>query len=502
MLRVHKLPEPWRHGTQICEQYKENIITIKTSKYFDIMENDPDPRYKWRAMLVVSIGTFMATLDASIVNLALPILRNYFNTDIATIEWVMLSYLLTVTTLLLTLGRLSDMYGRKSMFLAGLLIFTLGSGLCSLSASAGQLIVFRVVQGLGAAMLMANSLAIITAVFPHNERGKALGLIGTVVSIGYITGPVLGGFLIGRIGWQSIFYLNIPVGLLGTVYAWKTLKPDELRLSQKFDIKGAILMFLSIISLVLAITRGQALGWGSPAIIGLSLLFAIFLVWFVMVEKRADQPMVELSLFRNRPFSASNASGFLSFIALFAVILLMPFYMEGILGYSPEHMGMAFVAISLVMALVAPVSGWISDRTNSFILSSLGLAISCLALFLLGNLDQDATFFDIVVRMGIIGLGMGLFQSPNNSIVMGSVPKDRLGIAGGMLAMVRNLGMVTGIAISGAVYTSILHSNQAAGLVYEAAFLGGFHDAFMVAAIICSIGVITSLMRGKNGKVT
>ena len=466
------------------------------------MENDPESRYKWRAMLVVSIGIFMSTLDASILNIALPTLTSYFNTDIATIEWVILSYLLTITTLLLTLGRLSDMYGRKPMFMAGLLTFTLGSGLCSLSATAGQLIAFRVVQGLGAAMLMANSPAIITAVFPHTERGKALGLVGTVVSIGYITGPVLGGFLIGWMGWQSIFYLNIPVGLLGTVYALKTLKSDQLHDGQKFDIRGAFLMFMSLISLVLVITKGQVLGWDSPAIIGLSLLFAVFLVGFVMVEKRADQPMVELSLFRNRPFSASNASGFLSFTAMFAVIILMPFYMDEILGYSPEHMGMVFVAIPLVMALVAPVSGWISDRTNSFLLSSLGMAVSCLALFLLGNLDQDATFFDIVTRMGMIGLGMGLFQSPNNSIVMGSVPKNRLGIAGGMLGMVRNLGMVTGIAISGAVFTSGLHSNQAAGLVYEAAFLGGFHDAFMVAAVICSVGVITSLMRGKSGKET
>jgi len=394
------------------------------------------------------------------------------------------------------------MYGRKPMFLAGMLIFTFGSGLCSLSASAGQLIAFRVVQGLGAAMLMANSPAIITDVFPHTERGKALGLVGTVVSIGSMVGPDMGGFLIYWVGWQSIFSINIPIGLLGTVYAWKTLKPDQIHGNQKFDIMGGIFMFLSLISLVLVITRGHVLGWDSLAIIGLSMLFAIFLSVFVMVEKRADQPMVELSLFRNRPFSASNASGFLSFVAMFAVIFLMPFYMEEILGYNPIHMGMAFIAVPMVMALVAPVSGWISDRTNSFLLSSLGMAVSCLALFLLGNLDQDATFFDIVVRMGMIGLGMGLFQSPNNSIVMGSVPKNRLGIAGGMLGMVRNLGMVTGIAISGAVYTSGLHSNQAAGLVYEAAFLGGFHDAFMVAAVICSIGVITSLMRGKSGKIT
>lgn len=465
------------------------------------MKNKSDQRYKWRAMLVVSIGIFMATLDSSIVNIALPTLSSYFNTDIATIEWVILSYLLTITTLLLTMGRLSDMYGRKPMFLAGLLIFTLGSGLCSLSTSAGQMIAFRVVQGLGAAMIMAISPAIITDVFPDTERGKAMGLVGTVVSLGSMTGPVLGGFLIDWAGWQSIFYINIPVGLLGTVYAFKTLKPEQLHDGQKFDVLGAILMFMCLISLVLAITRGQALGWDSPAIISLTILFVVFLAGFVIVEKRADQPMVELSLFSNRPFSASNASGFLSFAAMFAVIFLMPFYMEEILGYNPRYVGMAFIAVPLVMALVAPVSGWISDRTNSFLLSSLGMCVTCMALFLLANLDQDATFIDIVVRMGMIGLGMGLFQSPNNSIIMGSVPKNRLGIAGGILGMIRNLGMVTGIAISGAVFTSGLHSNQAGGLIYESAFIGGFHDALIMAAVICSVGVITSLMRGKRGKI-
>ena len=462
------------------------------------MENEPDPRYKWRAMLVVSIGIFMATLDGSIVNIALPTLTTYFNTDIPTIEWVILSYLLTITTLLLTLGRLSDMYGRKPVFSLGLLIFTLGSGLCSLSVSANQLIAFRVVQGLGAAMVMANGPAIITDVFPHTERGKAMGLIGTVVSIGSMAGPALGGFLIDWWGWQSIFYINIPIGLLGTVYALRTLKTDKLHHGQKFDIPGAVFMFISIISLMLVITRGHELGWNSPAIIGLSVISGLFLVGFVMAEKRAEQPLVELSLFRNRPFSASNTSGFLSFVAMFAVILLMPYYMEEILGYNTRHVGMALIAVPLVMALVAPVSGWISDRTNSFMLSSLGMAVTCLALFLLSNLDQDANFIDIVVRLGMIGLGMGLFQSPNNSIVMGSVPKHRLGIAGGMLGMARNLGMVTGIAISGAVFTNGLYSSQAAGLNYEAAFLVGFHNAFMVATVICAAGIITSLMRGEG----
>lgn len=453
-------------------------------------------------MLVVSIGVFMATLDGSIVNVALPTLTKYFNTDISTIQWVLLSYLLTITVLLLTLGRLSDMYGRKPVFSAGLLVFTIGSALCSLSATEIQLIVFRVVQGIGASMIMATGPAIITFAFPHTERGKALGLIGTVVSIGSMTGPALGGFLIDWVGWQSIFYINIPIGLFGTAYALKGLEPEEVLDGQKFDIKGAVLMFIFIFSLMLGITQGQKLGWTSPEITSMFFVSVIFLLLFLFVESKVTMPMVELSLFSNRPFSASNTSGFLSFVAMFAVILLMPYYMEDILGYSTKHVGLALMAVPLVMALVAPLSGWIFDRTNSFLPSSLGMAISCIALFLIGNLGPDAGFSDIFIRLGLIGLGMGLFQSPNNSIIMSSVPQDRLGIASGMLATVRNLGMVVGIAITGAVFTRGINISSEAGLEHVTAFITGFHDAFIVAAVICSIGVITSLVRmdKKTGK--
>lgn len=451
-------------------------------------------------MFVVSIGVFMATLDGSIVNVALPTLTRYFSTDIATIQWVLLSYLLTITILLLTLGRLSDMHGRKPVFSAGLLVFTMGSGLCSLSASGLQLIAFRVVQGTGAAMIMATGPAIITSAFSHSERGKALGLIGTVVSIGSMTGPVLGGLLIDTIGWQSIFYINIPIGLLGTLYALYTLEPEEVQGGQKFDIKGAVLMAVSITSLMLGITQGQELGWGSPGIISLFILFVVFMLLFLRVESGADMPMVELSLFRNRPFSASNTSGFLSFVAMFAVILLMPYYMEEILGYSTWHVGMALIAVPLVMALVAPVSGWIFDKTNSPFLSSLGMAISCLSLFLIGSLDEGSSFFDIVTRLGLVGLGMGLFQSPNNTIIMSSVPRNRLGIASGLLAKVRNLGMVTGVALAGAVFTRGVHIYQEAGLSYAPSFIGGFHDAFTTSAIICAAGVFTSLVRNEKKK--
>ncbi|MCL7411187.1 MAG: MFS transporter [Methanosarcinaceae archaeon] len=462
------------------------------------MENNPDPKYKWKAMLAVSIGIFMATLDGSIVNIALPTLTRLFDTDIPTASWVILSYLLTITVLLLTLGRLSDMYGRKKVFAAGLLVFSFGSGLCSLSTSIGQLIAFRVVQGFGAAMIMATSTAIVTFAFPHTERGKAMGIIGTVVSVGSMAGPALGGFLIYLIGWQSIFYINIPIGIFAAAYSLKILESEEVHKGQKFDIPGAFFMFISVTSLMLGITQGQGMGWNSPLIIGLFSVFVISLIIFLNIEHKASQPMVELSLFKNRPFSASNASSFLSFVAMFVVILMMPFYMEEVLGYTTSHVGMALIAIPLVMAVVAPVSGVLSDKTSSFMLSSIGMAITCLALYLLGNLGQESTFLDIIIRLGMVGLGMGMFQSPNNSIVMGSVPKNRLGIAGSLLAIMRNLGMVTGIAISSAVFTRGLQLNEALGISYIPAFLSGYHDAFMVAAGVCVIGVVASLVRG-NG---
>src|SRR5659263_734502 len=213
--------------------------------------------YKWKAMAVVWIGIFMATLDGSIVNIALPALTDFFKTDITTIEWVVMAYLLTITSLLLSLGRISDMIGRKTIFAGGLAVFTLGSGLCAFSTTEGQLILFRIFQGIGAAMLMATGVAIITHAFPPRERGKAMGLIGTVVSIGSMTGPVLGGFLIQRVGWQSIFYINIPVGIVGTIMALKVLHDDERIKGQSFDIPGALTLFISLVSLLLALSEGQ-----------------------------------------------------------------------------------------------------------------------------------------------------------------------------------------------------------------------------------------------------
>ncbi len=450
--------------------------------------------YKWKAMFTVWIGMFMATLDGSIVNVALPTLTEYFKTDITTIEWVVMAYLLTITSLLLSLGRISDMIGRKTIFAGGLAIFTIGSGLCAISGSENQLIFYRVVQGIGAAMLMATGIAIITHAFAPRERGKAMGLIGTVVAIGSMAGPVAGGFLIENVGWQSIFYINIPIGIFGTAMALTVLRKDETTPGQTFDIPGALALFISLMSLLLALSQGQESGWLSGYIILLFVLSIVFIIIFILIETKARHPVMELQHFRNRPFAAANISALISFTALYNVILLMPFFLQNELGYSPEGVGIVFLAVPLVMSVASPLSGWLSDRTNSFLLSSIGIGISSVSILWLGYLSPTSGSIDVVLRLALLGLGMGLFQAPNNSIIMGALPKEKIGIAAGTLGTMRNMGMVIGVAVSGAVFSSryVYYGNVGSS------FLPAFRDTYTVSAIICGIAMLTSLVRGKS----
>jgi len=443
-------------------------------------------------MLTVWIGVFMATLDASIVNIALPTLTEYFRTDITTVEWVVMGYLLTITTLLLSFGRISDMSGRKNIFASGLAIFTIGSGLCATSATVGQLIIYRVIQGIGAAMLMATGVAIITNAFPPKERGKALGLIGTVVAIGSMAGPVTGGFLIENVGWQSIFFINIPVGAVGVLTAVSALRKDETIRGQTFDLPGAVTLFIGLVSLLLALSQGHKTGWTSSYIISLFSISVVFFVLFIIVENRAKEPIMELQHFRNRPFAAANISTLLVFISMFSVILLMPFFLEKQLGYSPQKVGIVFISVPVVMSITSPISGWLYDKTNSCLPSSVGLCIAGFSILSIGFLSSASSFVEVTSRMALLGLGTGLFQAPNNSIIMSSLPKERLGIAAGTLGTMRNMGMVMGIAISGAVFSS---RSVYYGSV-ESSFVNAFRDTYIVAAAICGIAVLTSLNRG------
>ncbi|MDH7481285.1 MAG: MFS transporter [Armatimonadota bacterium] len=453
--------------------------------------------YKWLAMVAVSIGTFMATVDSSIVNVSLPVIMASLRTNLPTIQWVVAIYLLVITGLLLTLGRLADLAGRKLVLVWGYAVFTIGSLLCGLSRSPFLLIASRGIQAVGAAMIMANGPAVITDAFPIGERGKALGMFAMVVASGLTIGPVLGGFIVEAAGWPWIFFVNLPIGVFGMIFVQRVLKCEQLRLEQNFDIFGAALFLVSLVSLTMALSQGPQKGWNSNEIVALLITCVVFGALFILHEKRTPHSILTLTLFRQRLFAAACASAFINFSSTFSVAFLMPFYLSQVLGYEPRRMGLTLTATPITVALVAPLSGNLSDRIGSRVLGSIGLGLASIGLVLIGCLGASPSHIRVVIALVVVGLGTAIFQSPNNNALMSSVPKGMLGVAGGMLATMRNLGMVTGVAISQAVYSSRLMYYQTR-LDDVAARVNAFRDAFLVAAIICTIGVITSAVKGQE----
>ena len=471
--------------------------------------------HRWWVLATVGIGVLMATLDASIVNIALPTILEDLRTNLLYVQWVLEAYLLAITVLLLPFGRLSDIVGRKRVYSAGFLIFVVGSALSGLSRSAEELIAFRILQAVGAAMILANGFAIVTAVFPPWQRGVALGSLGTVVAAGFALGPTVGGLLIDSLGWPWIFYVNVPIGIVGTTAAWvilneRVLSAGRRQRRQRFDFAGAVLSILALLALLMALTLGPELGWTSMLVLLLGAAFFLLTTAFFVAEARLEQPLVDLSLFRRRTFTAGNVAGIMAFLAISANAFLMPFYLQLVLGYTPLQAGLLLTPTALVLAVVAPISGWLSDRIGARVLSSLGLAINGLALFLLGGLSVNATYTEVLYWLLLLGFGQGMFQAPNNSSVMGDVPRERLGIGSGILSMVRNLGQVIGLAVSASFLlgslSSIAGPSSLGALVLGtlpaktnpellSAFMAGFHDAYLAATGFAALGIVASLVR-------
>jgi len=410
---------------------------------------------KWYVMAAISMGTLLATIDSSIVNVALPTLVRDLDTDFATVQWVVLAYLLTLATLLLSIGRLADMKGKKRIYATGFIVFTAGSVLCGLTSSIYWLILFRIVQAIGATMILALGMAIVTESFPPNERGKALGFTGTMVSVGIVIGPTLGGLIIDALSWHWIFFVNIPVGIIGTMMVLKFVPDIKPAGGQRFDLVGAITLFFSLLTFLLALTIGQKAGFSKPIVLILFALWLIFLFFFIYTEKHTDQPMINLTLFKNTLFSISLITGFLTFIGIAGTIILMPFFLENVLGYSTRQVGLLIAAVPILMGVIAPIAGSLSDRFGTRPIASIGLGILLMGYLGLSTLNAYTTTVGYLLRFFPIGLGMGVFQSPNNSAIMGTSPRDKLGIVSGMLAVNRTLGQTSGIAILGAIWAAL-----------------------------------------------
>jgi len=463
--------------------------------------------YKWIAMSVVAMGTLMSTLDMGAVRIVLPHLERVFQTGPDTVVWVSLVWVFIGGGLMLTLGRAGDTFGRKRLFTLGLAIFSLGLGLCSLAQSLIQLVMFRLIQALGAAMTMATEYAIITASFPSKERGRALGIIGAVAGLGLLSGPALGGFFLDLLGWRSIFYLRLPFGIISVAMAWVLLKEQSSpKREGKFDLLGATTLFFALTCLVLAVNRGQSLGWFSPWVLSLSVVGALLLFFFLIVERRTAQPVLDLRLFWNRLFSAASASHVFLYMSTIAVTFLMPFYFIQGLGFNASKAGLLLATIPAISLVVSPLSGRLSDKLGTFSLCASGLTLVSVGLFLLSGLGINASIGDIVLYLVILGVGMGLFTSPNTSAIMGSVPSERLGSASAMVGTLRHMGMSVGLAIAGSLFAASQFSHAARltsqGLLQNIAerlsTVSGFQDTIFVALVIAVIGLLASVLRGRT----
>jgi EmrB/QacA subfamily drug resistance transporter len=449
---------------------------------------------KWLVLAAVGVGTFMSALDGSVVNTTLPLIRRAFGSDVATVEWVVTIYLLVVSGLLLSFGRLGDLRGHKVMYVSGFAVFVGSSALCGLAPSVESLVAFRAVQALGAAMLFANGPAILTGNFPAAQRGQALGLQATMTYLGLTAGPALGGFLAGRFGWRSVFYINVPVGVLTLALSARFIPRDRpAERSGRFDVAGAGAFLLGLMTLLLALNQGHDWGWTSAPVLGLLAAAAAFGSIFVAIESRVASPMLDLRLFSSRIFSTSTASAVLNYICLYSIAFLMPFYLIQGRGLGPAQAGLILTAQPLVMAVAAPLSGTLSDRIGSQLLSTAGMAILGIGLLLLARLGSESSFGQVAGALVVVGIGIGIFISPNTSALMGAAPRNRQGIAAGVLATARNVGMVLGVGLAGAIFTTVVARGPAGD---PASLFTAVRLSFLVAAGVGFLGAVVSAARG------
>jgi EmrB/QacA subfamily drug resistance transporter len=440
-------------------------------------------------LATTALGALMGAVMFTAVNVALPSLAVTFETDFGTVQWVVLAYLLATGALLPIIGRLADMLGKKRLFALGYIVFTLGSLLCALSPTISLLIAFRGLQGLGAAFLTALSLAIITDTFPTEERGMAIGINGSVLSVGIVAGPTLGGFLIDFASWQLIFISAVPLGIIGTMLTQRYISSYAPKRHETFDLLGALLLFIVLLTLFLGLTLGQGVGFDAPNILALFGVSVMGFVLFVWRELRAANPVIDLRMFRNRQLSLGLVTGFATFISISGTIFLMPFYLANILGYSAQNVGLLMSISPIVLVVVAPVAGRLADRFGERPITVIGLLVLLGGYLAMSSLSTETSALGYIVRFLPVGIGMGIFQTPNNSAIMGAVAPARSGVAGGLLALTRTLGQSAGIAVLGTLWASrvLRHAELLTGDATQAPAavqVAGLQEMFMLIQLM------------------
>jgi len=461
--------------------------------------------YPWLVVGTVCVGAFMGQLDASIAQLVLPTLQTTFRSTLADVSWVSLAYLLVLASTLPIFGRLADIYGRKLLYTGGFLLFILGSGLCGFAGSLPILIAARILQAIGAGLLQANSVAIITAAAGAQRRGRAIGIQGAAQAIGLSLGPALGGLLIQAIGWRWVFWINVPVGIIGTILGWFVLPRTQgiHENDRGFDWLGAWLLTPALALVLVALSESASWGMRSALFWGCSVVGAFLIGIFIAHQRRAKPPLIDLTLFKSHAFSFGNLAGLISYGLLFGVFLLVPFALEGGYADAPFAAGLRLATIPIALGIVAPFAGALSDRLGPRWLTAIGMVITALSLVGLAFALDGATgsLIAVTVLLASFGLGQGLFTAPNNSAIMGAAPMHRLGAAGGVLNVTRTLGTSLGVAIASSLlaWSIARYGNFRDTLdAPRGDLLAGIHDVLLFFAAFAIIAAVISLLRGKS----
>lgn len=444
--------------------------------------------------------SFMSCLDSSIVNVALPVMSKKLSVDMASIEWVVASYLIVICSTLLIFGSLGDIKGKINIFKIGIIVFTLGSLLCGISSSLFMLIISRVVQGIGAAAYMANNQGIITQVFSNKERGKALGILASAVALGTMLGPPIGGFIISILNFHYIFLVNVPLGIITIILSLKVFpKQNKICIAEEIDFKGIILSFAGIVIFFSSLIEEQKTGLSYSIVLGFTFAVICFIL-FIAVEMRLKKPFLQLGIFKNSIFSLSLFCAAISFICLSASAIIIPFYLQDTLKMSASKAGLFMMIQPLVIALVSPLSGTLADKLGAEILSLIGLVLMSSGFFTMTFLKESSSVMFIIFSVCIIALGQGVFQPPNNSLIMCTVPRDKLGIAGSINSLVRNLGQMVGITLS----TTILYAFMSSKIGHRVldyvfgrndVFIYGMKHVYFYLVVICAVGAAFTIFR-------
>ncbi len=477
--------------------------------------------YKWVVFAVIAIGMFSTLVDQTSLNLALPRIASYFDASIPTVQWINLGYVLIIGTLLLPCGRMSDIVGRRKVYVTGFIVFTLGAVLSGSAPSLLAVIMFKLFQGIGAAMIQANAMAILTSAFPSQERGKAIGLFTMIVGLGAIVGPILGGLLVGMFGWRSVFFMGVPVGIISVISALTVLRPDTSIHSKtndkaisnilRFDWIGSALSATALAIFLLIMTNAYLLGWLSVTVILGLTIACVLLLTFIWWEKRTSEPILAVELFKNGTFSMGIIAGLFCNMIGTSIYYLMPFYIQDILNHSPQNAGLIMTSVALFYGLSGPIAGRLSDLYGWYRFTITGLILLLMSLIIFVQISPSTPVWLVILGLSAQGVGMGTFTSPNISSVLSVVTRNNYGIVTALLNLMRNTGTMIGLGLATTIFTSVmisagfepnLEAVRSSGASYElkAAFTNGLRVVYVIMSGFTIASLILTVFQGRLQK--